>query len=94
MRIGSSWTIKGDLTAAEDMTVDFVFEGYIDLPGHTLVVADGSRVKATVIAKGVTVNGFHADVPKAGGTLAGELWLTRHGGYGGGRDYRLSVRGD
>jgi hypothetical protein len=44
--------------------------------------------------KGVTVNGFHADVPKAGGTLAGELWLTRHGGYGGGRDYRLSVRGD
>jgi len=57
MRIGSSLTIKGDLTAAEDMTVDFVFEGYIDLSGHTLVVADGSRVKATVIAKGVTVNG-------------------------------------
>jgi hypothetical protein len=41
-----------------------------------------------------TVNGFHADVPRAGGTLAGELWLTRHGGYAGGREYRLSVRGD
>jgi hypothetical protein len=40
------------------------------------------------------VNGFHADVPKAGGTLAGELWLTRSGGFDGGRIYVLSVRGN
>src|SRR5262249_34101531 len=39
------------------------------------------------------VNGFQADVPKAGGTLAGELWLTRSGGFDGGREYQLSVRG-
>jgi hypothetical protein len=44
--------------------------------------------------KRVTVNGFHADVRKADGNLQGELWLTRHGGYDGGRDYRLAVRGD
>lgn len=40
------------------------------------------------------VNGFHADIPKAGGTLDGELWITRHGGYSGNRAYRLSLRGD
>jgi cytoskeletal protein CcmA (bactofilin family) len=57
MRIGSGLTIKGELTAAEDVTVDFSFEGYIDLPGHTLIVADGSHVKATVTARRVHVNG-------------------------------------
>jgi hypothetical protein len=40
------------------------------------------------------INGFHADIAEASGTLAGELWLTRTGGYVGGRDYKLSVRGD
>lgn len=57
MRIGTSLTIKGDLTAAEDVTVDFVIEGNIDLPGHNLIVAEGSHVKATVTAKTVNVSG-------------------------------------
>ena len=57
MRIGSGLTIKGELTASEDVTLDFAFEGHIDLPGHALIVADGSHVKATVTAKAVTVNG-------------------------------------
>lgn len=57
MRIGSGLTIKGELTAAEDVTVDFAFEGFIDLPGHTVIVADGSHVKATVTAKAVNVSG-------------------------------------
>ncbi len=37
--------------------MDFAFEGFIDLPGHRLIVAEGSHVKATVTAKSVTVNG-------------------------------------
>jgi len=57
MRIGSGLTIKGELTAAEDVTVDFSFEGYIDLPGHTLIVADGSQIKATVTAQAVILHG-------------------------------------
>jgi cytoskeletal protein CcmA (bactofilin family) len=57
MRIGSDLTIKGELTAAEDITVDFAFEGSIDLPDHAILVADGSHVKATVTARAVTVNG-------------------------------------
>jgi cytoskeletal protein CcmA (bactofilin family) len=57
MRIGSGLSIKGDLTAGEDVTVDYAFEGFIDLPSHRLVVAEGSRVTATVTAKAVTVHG-------------------------------------
>ena len=57
MRIGSGLTIKGELTAGEDVTVDFAFEGTIDLPSHGLVVAEGSNVQATVTAKSVVVNG-------------------------------------
>jgi hypothetical protein len=41
-----------------------------------------------------TVNGYNADILKAGGTLDDELWLTRIGGHEGGRDYLLSVRDD
>jgi cytoskeletal protein CcmA (bactofilin family) len=57
MRIGSGLTIKGELTAGEDVTVDFAFEGIIDLPTHGLVVAQGSYVEATVTAKSVVING-------------------------------------
>jgi cytoskeletal protein CcmA (bactofilin family) len=57
MRIGSGLRIRGDLTAGEDVTVDYAFEGFIDLPSHRLVVAESSRVEATVTAKAVTVHG-------------------------------------
>ncbi|HWC74736.1 MAG TPA: hypothetical protein VG454_12445 [Gemmatimonadales bacterium] len=40
------------------------------------------------------VYGFHADEPMAGGILSGELWITRHGGRGGSRTYRVTVAGD
>jgi hypothetical protein len=40
------------------------------------------------------VNGFQADLPLAAGTVQGELWITRRGGYARGRDYRLALRGD
>ena len=57
MRSGSALTIKGELTADEDVTVDFAFEGFIDLTGHRLIVAQGSAVQATVHAKMVAVHG-------------------------------------
>ena len=50
-------TIKGELTAGEDVTIDFAVEGYIDLPGHTLIVAEGAHIKATVTAKAVSISG-------------------------------------
>jgi cytoskeletal protein CcmA (bactofilin family) len=50
-------TIRGDLTANEDLTIDGVFEGSIDLKGHLLTMAEGARVNAFVSARVVTVLG-------------------------------------
>jgi len=58
MRIGGGGLmIKGELTAAEDLTIDGTFEGSIDLPGHRLTVAQGATVNAAVSAEAVTVDG-------------------------------------
>lgn len=56
MHIGHALTIKGDFTAAEDITVDFAVEGTIDVTGHRLVVAPGAIIQATVTAAAVTVH--------------------------------------
>jgi Subtilase family len=50
-----------------------------------------SRVEA---GHSIEVNGFHADLPEAGGKLNGEIWITRHGGYVNGRKYFFSLRGN
>jgi len=50
-------TIKGELVAREDLTIDGVFEGTIDIPGYTLTLAEGSFVNAAVSAASVTING-------------------------------------
>jgi cytoskeletal protein CcmA (bactofilin family) len=52
--------IKGDLTAAEDLTVDFAIDGSVDLQGNSLVVTEDAQVNATVTAASVTVRG-HLD---------------------------------
>jgi cytoskeletal protein CcmA (bactofilin family) len=58
MRIGGGGlTIKGELTAAEDLTIDGTFDGSIDLPGHRLTVAQGATVNASVTADAVTIDG-------------------------------------
>ena len=53
-------TIKGDVTAGEDMTVDFTLDGSLDLAGNRLVVTEGAQLNATVVAASVTVRG-HLD---------------------------------
>lgn len=49
--------IKGELVAREDLTIDGVFEGTIDIPGYTLTTGKASFVNAAVSAATVTVNG-------------------------------------
>src|SRR5215204_4694015 len=60
MRYGRNLTIIGDLTAAEDMTVDFAIDGNVDLPGKTLVVTENGKLHASVTAGSVMVHG-HLD---------------------------------
>jgi cytoskeletal protein CcmA (bactofilin family) len=50
-------TIKGQLTAREDLMIDGVFEGSIDIPGHHLTTSSRSRVTAVVSARVVTLHG-------------------------------------
>ena len=57
MRTGTAIVIKGELTADEDLTIDGLFEGTIDLQGHHLVAAQASHVRAAVTAGTVTVDG-------------------------------------
>lgn len=40
------------------------------------------------------VNGWSQGEATVGKTLDGELWITRNGGYAGGRDYRMALRGE
>ena len=57
MRNGRNLTLKGDLTAAEDITVDFTIDGSVDLPGNRLVVTEDGQLRARVTAASVTVHG-------------------------------------
>jgi cytoskeletal protein CcmA (bactofilin family) len=50
MRSGTGLIIKGDLTAGEDVTIEGLFEGSIQVPGHRLITGAGSRVLAAVNA--------------------------------------------
>jgi len=57
MRNGRNLTLKGDLTAEEDITVDFAIDGNVDLPGNRLVVTEDGQLRAKVTAASVTVHG-------------------------------------
>jgi len=55
--IGISVSIKGELKASEDVTVDGQVEGRIDLPEHTLTIGPNATVVADINAKVVVVFG-------------------------------------
>ncbi len=50
-------TIKGELSAEEDLALDGLFEGSINLQGHHLTLGSQARVNAAVSAGLVTVKG-------------------------------------
>jgi cytoskeletal protein CcmA (bactofilin family) len=55
--IGKSIVIKGELSGAEDLTVEGVVEGRIHLAKNNLVVGPDGRVNAEVQAQVITVTG-------------------------------------
>ena len=55
--IGISVSIKGDIRASEDVTVNGQVEGRIDLPEHTLTIGPNATVVADISAKVVMVFG-------------------------------------
>jgi cytoskeletal protein CcmA (bactofilin family) len=55
--IGKSVIIKGELSGSEDLFVDGVVEGTIELRNNNLVIGPNGKVKANINAKGVVVQG-------------------------------------
>jgi cytoskeletal protein CcmA (bactofilin family) len=55
--IGKGVTIKGDVSGGEDLTLDGVVEGTINLPDHSLTIGPNGRVNAEVRAQNVIVFG-------------------------------------
>jgi len=55
--IGKSVIIKGELSGSEDLFVDGVVEGRVELEGNSLVIGPNGKVHANVNAKGVVVQG-------------------------------------
>jgi cytoskeletal protein CcmA (bactofilin family) len=55
--IGKSVVIKGELSGSEDLYVDGVVEGTVELQGNNLVIGPNGQVRANVNAKGVVVQG-------------------------------------
>ncbi|HXZ31903.1 MAG TPA: polymer-forming cytoskeletal protein [Terriglobales bacterium] len=55
--IGKSVIIKGELSGSEDLYVDGVVEGSIELSGNNLTIGPNGQVRADVNAKGVVIQG-------------------------------------
>jgi cytoskeletal protein CcmA (bactofilin family) len=56
-QFGRSLYLKGEVTGAEDLTIDGQLEGRIDLSEHALTVGPNATILADVTAKVVTIFG-------------------------------------
>ena len=57
LNVGTSMTIKGELSASEDMTLCGQMDGLVRLPNHTLTIGPGADIRAEIDAKAVVVMG-------------------------------------
>lgn len=55
--IGKSVIIKGELSASEDLTIEGQVEGKVELKNNTLTIGANGKIKASVFAKAVIVQG-------------------------------------
>lgn len=78
-------SVVGDVAASEDLLVEGVVSGTIDMPGFALTIAAGARVDARILARDVTILGHFSgritateiiDV-REGARVAGEIAAPR-----------------
>jgi cytoskeletal protein CcmA (bactofilin family) len=55
--LGKTISVKGELRAAEDMTIEGTIDGPVFLADHALLLTETSRVTGDVIARDITVQG-------------------------------------
>jgi cytoskeletal protein CcmA (bactofilin family) len=85
MNMGQSIAIKGELSGAEDLTLEGQVEGKINLPENVLTIGTSARINAEVIAKSIVVLGqLVGNVTvkekfelRAGGSMQGNLKAAR-----------------
>lgn len=56
-RIGRSIFIKGELSGQEDLTIDGIVEGVIELDDHNLTIEQNARINAKIRARNVVIRG-------------------------------------
>ena len=56
--IGNSVVIKGDVTSAEDLTINGRVEGTIAVGDHNLIVGAGATITAELVAQTITISGI------------------------------------
>ena len=63
VNIGKSVIIKGELSGSEDLTIEGQVEGKIELRQNVLTIGPNARIKASVFAKTVVIQGeVHGNV--------------------------------
>ena len=55
--VGKSMSIKGDLTASEDLTLHGQMDGRVTLPEHTLTIGPEADIRAEINAGAVVIMG-------------------------------------
>ena len=55
--IGKSVVIKGELSGSEDLYVDGVVEGNVELRANALIIGPNGQVRASLNAKSVSIQG-------------------------------------
>ena len=55
--VGKALRVEGRIVSAEDLTIDGVVDGSIELGNHNLTIGAGAEVKADLTAKIITISG-------------------------------------
>ena len=55
--LGKSMTIKGELSASEDLTIDGQIDGRVTLPDYTLTIGPDADIRAQINAGAVVIMG-------------------------------------
>lgn len=56
-KLGKSVVIKGEVSGSEDLYIDGEVEGSIDLRSHSVTIGPNGKLKASVNAKSIVVQG-------------------------------------
>lgn len=55
--IGTALTVEGKIISTQDLTIDGVVEGTIELGNHGLMIGSAAKIKADLVAETITISG-------------------------------------